>query len=364
MKKLLQFKTKSYSFLAFLMLLSFQGFSQDTFDIQDENLLLVDESILKNKTSVFNHVYQMKGRPKIVIGTDMKKLVRDKMKEEYQETSFQLIDENGDKELDLRGRIRARGNMRKQVSYYPPVKIDFKKSTLDSLGFLKLDKLKLVFPKDRGTISQRRLLKEFFLYELYASIDSTSIRVKLVDVFINHKGKEKFYFTGFFIEDEKEYARRNNAIIVERGRVRSAVLDRNSFLKMVFFQYMISNTDYSVIHKHNLEIVKLPQVEKIVAVPYDFDYSGFVGQDYALPNPKLPISDVNQRYFFPWYQISEAEYNHMIEYFRSLEDDIYALCESSDYMDSRTIKESKSYLLGFFKLLKKPKRLKSAFVKK
>ena len=55
-------------------------------------------------------------------------------------------------------------------------------------------------------------------------------------------------------------------------------MDRELFLKMEFFQYMIANTDWSLSNKHNLELVKVPARDKVIALPYDFDYSGFVGQ--------------------------------------------------------------------------------------
>ncbi len=324
----------------------------------------VSQNALNDKTSLFDFIYQMEGTPEIKMETNIKKLVLNKMRESYQETSFQLLDSSGVAVLNLGGRIRARGNMRKQVSYLPPVKVDFKKPDLDSLGFLKLDKLKFVFPKDRSAKSQKKLLKEFFLYELYAQLDTTSIRVKLVDLSILHKGKKKYQFTCFIIEDEDEYARRNNAIIVEQGRLIASACDRESFQKMVLFQYMIANTDYSVIHKHNLEMVKFPERARVVAVPYDFDYSGFVGHDYAMPHNTYPIENVHQRYLFPAYRISELEYDQMVEYFLSREKDLIAFCKSVEYMNAKSIKENEKYLASFFKMLRKPKRLKNELVKR
>ena len=366
MKNSINFKISSVflsvrliSFLL-LTLISSSSLSQTCENLDKDSK--ADSLFQQNKTSLFDYIYQMEGIPKIKIETNVNNLINKKIKEEYQETTFQLFNEERNEILDLQGRIRARGNIRKKVCYFPPVKIDFSKSTLDSLGFLKLDKLKFVFPADPKKYSQERLLKEFFLYELYAFLDSSSIRTKLVDITIIHNGKEKYHFTGFLIEDEEEYARRNKAIMVEKGKLRASVLDRQSFLKMVFFQYMIANTDYSVSNRHNLEMVKLPHIKKVVAVPYDFDYSGFVGQKYAMPYTYFPIESVHERYLFPSYRITEGEYNFMVQYFLSIEKEVYELCESATYMKSDVIKDNKAYLKSFFKLLRKPKRLKEDLV--
>ncbi len=329
-----------------------------------QSAVITDSLSNLTKTSLFDELYQMEGHPVIKIETNVKKLINKKLKEEYQAATFQLFDESGTQLLDQEGRIRARGNIRKKVSFFPPVKIDFEKSVLDSLGYLKLDKLKFVFPTDGKKRSQIRLYKEFFLYELYSFLDSNAIRVKLVDVSLIHNKKERHHFTGFLIEEESEYARRNNAIIVEKGKLRASALERESFLKMVFFQYMIANTDYSIGNKHNLEIVKFPKVKRVVAIPYDFDYSGFVDQDYALPYTYFPIESIHERYLFPSYRVTENEFNKMTAYFLSIENKIYDLCEKAAYMDSKTIKENKTYLANFFDLLRNPKRLKRNLVKK
>ena len=103
--------------------------------------------------------------------------------------------------------------------------------------------------------------------------------------------------------------------------------------------------------------------DKISIIPYDFDFSGFVGQDYAVPHPSIPIEDVHERYFFS-YEITEEEFDQMIQYFRSIESDVYRLCDEATYMKKRTRKLSKKYLKGFFDLLDNPKQLKKEIFKK
>jgi len=75
----------------------------------------------------------------------------------------------------------------------------------------------------------------------------------------------------FLVEDEKAYAHRKKARIIDKGKVNPSRLERLPFLKMLFFQYLIANTDWSLRNRHNLELVVLPEQEKVTVLPYDFD---------------------------------------------------------------------------------------------
>ena len=320
-----------------------------------------DENI---KRSLFDYIYTLDYTPQLKIDTDASRLIRKKSSEEYQDAAVQLLDQSDNELLSLPGRVRARGNMRKQVCRMPPVKLDFKKSMLDSLGFHKIDKLKLVLPcNSKSDYQQQKLYKEFFVYELYNLIDKNCLRTKLVDVTLGSEDGKNYTYTGFMIEDEKEYARRNNARILDKASITSSKCDRESFVKMEFFQYMISNTDWSLRNKHNLQLVKLPDMDRATVIAYDFDYSGFVGQEYAVPHTSLPIETVHDRYFFS-YPMSKKEFNQMVSYFLSIEDEVYQLCDNATYMESKTIKENKRYLEDFFDLMRRPKSLKNEMLRK
>ena len=315
-----------------------------------------------NASSIFDYINHLDGEAKVKIETNYKRLTQKSSKEEYQPARFQLMNDSDKVLLDISGRIRARGNTRKKVCGIPPVKFDAPKSALDSMGFLDIDKLKFVFPCRKTKSAQELLYKEYFLYDLYRFIDSNSIQAKLVDIHFTYKGKDKMHMKGFVIEDEEEYTRRTDAKVLEKGKMRASRLDRNSFVKMIFFQYMIANTDWSLANRHNLELVKFPHIDKVIALPYDFDYSGFVGQNYAVPHGSLPIEDVHQRYFFS-YKITEEEFDAVVKYYLSIESEVYRICEEATYMSKGSIKSNRNYLKDFFKLLQNPERLKSQVVK-
>ena len=316
--------------------------------------LLIDRA--EDKPSLFSALYDYEGRPKLKITTDYGHLKSKRLKEEYQEATFEWPE----KGLTLPSRVRSRGNVRKKVCRVPPVKFDFSKSSLDSAGFFPIDKLKMVWPCKERDLDQEKLYKEFFLYGLFNILEPNGLRAKLVDVTVYKHDKPEIdeEFTALVVEDEDEYSRRNNARVIETGKIMPTILDRESFLKMLFFQYMISNTDFSISTKHNIEMVKLADQPKIIALPYDFDYAGFVGQSYAVPHESLPIRSVHDRYFFK-YPVTEAEADFAINFFTEKKEEILTYCRNATYMNPDAIEDNIKYLMEFFdELEQKPDKIK------
>ncbi len=322
----------------------------------------LDKANKKEKRSLFDAIYNMNDdgkNPKLNITTNFKNLIKNKLKEVEQESTFELLTSRDSSLLIMKPLVRARGNMRKQVCYFPPVKFNFIKKDLSDYGLKSADKLKLVFPCREGDTHQEKLYQEYFLYTLFQIIDSNSVRAKLVDIkIVNDKQEISNNFTGLIVEDEDSYALRNNARIVESKAVlNSTVLERKPFLIMYFFQYMIANTDWSVGNRHNVLIAKLPANAKVVAMPYDYDYAGFVDQSYAVPAESLPIKSVTQRYFMP-YVITDEEFDFAVKYYQDMKQNILDKCDSASYLKPETIESNKRFLLEFFKELEKPDKLR------
>ena len=190
-------------------------------------------------------------------------------------------------------------------------------------------------------------------YELYTSIDSNCLRTKLVNIILEDSDNSKQYeMLGFAIEDEESYQNKRQASFVETPKLKASALHRACFFKMLFFQYMIANTDWSVKNQHNLKFVQLSEEQKPTAMPYDFDYSGFVGYEYSSPHPIIPIESVHERFFFPQYKSDTLSIQKTRTYFLSIENDIYSICDQAHYMKPEWITESKAYLTSFFEQLK------------
>ena len=306
--------------------------------------------------SIFQSIQNLSDSiPTIRIASNWKKLVKDKLKEEYQEAQFSFTNADGE-EIALKAKIRARGNIRKKVCYYPPVKIKFKKKHLAAMGFDTLNKLKFVIQCRRGNTGEGYLFKERFIYDLHEQIGPISYRTKLVKIELLEEGKDHEPLFGFLIEEEEEFGKRLSADVLEVGRIRSKLIDRNAYLKMVFFQYLILNTDWSVRNKHNIEFVWVKDSGKFVPVPYDFDYCGLVGTDYAVPSEALGISSVKEA-LFRGKDITEKEALATAKFFLAQKDQLYQRLEEYPYFDKREKTSFKMRMDDFFELLANKKRI-------
>ncbi len=325
---------------------------------QDGDRRRLDVAGQSGTKTLFDHLYDSDDIPTIDITTNVKRLINKSSKEEY-EPSVSTIT-YGENSFQLPTRVRARGNVRKEVCSNPPLKLDFKAGQLDSMGYDKgSDKLKLVIPCDGRSLAQTKLYDEYFLYGLYQIIEPRGIRAKLAKVILRDENEVKKDVVGFLVEDEEQYSIEHDAKVIEKGIITEFAINRECFLKMCFFQYMISNTDWSISSKHNVELVKLPDEKQVIALPYDFDYSGFVGQNYAVPHGSLPIKTVYERHFMAK-MISDKEITETAAYFLELEAEFHDYIDAAPFWDDKRKKRHHQHIDGFYKLLKKPKSLKRA----
>lgn len=310
--------------------------------------------------SLFEFFHQQEDSlPLLRLDTEWGLLVRNKMKEEYQAATLSFRQDDGSMaKLDVK--IRARGNVRKEVCFYPPIKIKAKKKQLSALGFNSQNELKLVFPCKNGSRYEECMLREALSYRFYEAIHPIHVQTKIVRLEGWQEDTQRHTFYALLVEDEENLAARLDAKVVRQGVLRSSALERDSYLKMCFFQYMIANVDWSVANKHNLEVLAVPGFDRMIIVPYDFDYAGFIGSHYAVPAPSLPIKDVNQRYFLG-YDVTEEEALSTARFFLSRKEEILSMCASFELMEEKERVSMQRYLSKFFDLLEDEKKVIRTF---
>lgn len=311
--------------------------------------------------SLFDFFYRQQGAPPVVkLETDWGQLIKEKLKEEYQPgiLSFQGPDGNA---VELEVSARARGNTRKEVCLFPPLRIKPAKKQISKLGLSPDSKLKLTLPCQNGKSNAECLLKEALAYQLYEAVSPIHHRTKLIELQGWQNGKEKYSFYALLVEEEEEFAGRVNAERVKQERINTIDLERDAYVKMCFFQYMIANTDWSAPNGHNLEILKLPGSDKLAAIPYDFDYAGFVDTDYAIPRSTLPIDNVSQRYFLGKY-VTEEEALECAGYYRSKKEQLLQICRGFGLLREKSLESAQEFLSGFFDMLEDEEAVRQAFV--
>ncbi len=317
--------------------------------------LLSSEDYKTQKTSLFDYIADVIGEDvKIRIKTEFDTLLANKQDEEYYDAEYTLFD-SGEELHTIETRIRTRGNMRKKLCELPPLKLDFNKTTLKKMGFSYFDKIKLVLQCLDGNENAFYTQKEHLIYQLYRAIDTLGYRCKLAEIEIVTPGDSIYKFQGFVLEDENQLAERANGEIVEKGIIRAEGLDRNSYLIVAFFQFMIGNNDWSISGRHNIKTIKLPFKDRLVAVPYDFDYSGIVNQRYSTPEDQFPRMDLSMRKL-RLQSIGKEESDWIISFYNEKKSQLIEICEMATYLQPEERKSFQKSIEDFYKIINSRKQ--------
>jgi hypothetical protein len=178
---------------------------------------------------------------------DMKAVLNDRGEDpQYHAATLQYkVDLNV---INIPIKIKTRGHFRKISSNckYPPILLNFKKSSiLKGDVFEDQNKLKLVTPCQ----GEKYVVNEYLVYKLYNLITPRSFKVRLVKIIFQDtvKDKSSIPYYGILMEEEKQMAKRNQSNSFEKIGLRPEGTQKEDFLKMAVFNYMIGNTDWSVL---------------------------------------------------------------------------------------------------------------------
>lgn len=312
--------------------------------------------------SLFTALYALPDSvPVLRLDTDWPKLIRTKMDMEYQLATLAWTGPDG-REWSAAVQIKTRGNMRKQVCFYPPLKIKIPKKQLQAWGINpEFNELKVALQCQSGVREAEWLLKEWFIYQLYQDIGPASLRARWLKMDVRQEGKEKIVLYALLLEDEEEMAARLGARLAKQGQMNPSVLEREYYVRLCFFQYLIANTDWYVHNRHNLEFIQAPRFPGIIAIPYDFDYSGLVHTKYAVPHESLPIKSVGERHF-QGFQVTEAEAKQAARFFLERKQMILQQFQQLQGLEPYSRKALLRMADEFFDELADEKKLKRTFV--
>lgn len=260
--------------------------------------------------------------------------------------------------------VGPRGKFRRGFCRIPPIMIQFRsnkpESRLNNLG-----KLKMVIACGLKADDEELLLKEYLVYKIYNLLEEKSFQVRLLRTTYEDSRNRVKAFTqySFLIEDDGDMARRNNCKKKEHGQVLTEGTNRALMTKVAIFQYMISNTDWSVPNNHNVKLIFDRNEENTIpyAVPYDFDYCGLVDAAYAVPHEIIGTSDVKERVYrgFPR---NMDEIQLTLDVFRTKKQAIFALVSGFERLSAKARKTMTSYLEDFFKVIENKNAVKNIFI--
>ncbi|HBE39642.1 MAG TPA: hypothetical protein DDW27_00240 [Bacteroidales bacterium] len=252
-------------------------------------------------------------------------------------------------------KVRPRGISRLAICDFPPLMLNFKKKDTVGMEFSRIDKLKMVTHCSAG--GEDYLLREFLVYKMYNVLTEYSFRVRLVRVnYINTiKASKPVREFAFLIEPVESLGRRTHSEEIETAHVTQMHIKRQLMDRMAIFNYMIGNTDWSVPIRHNTLTMCQGQyggLESGIIIPYDFDYSGLVNTNYAIPFEGLGLESVRERKYLGVCR-TEDQYIEALAEFREKKEDLYRVITEFPYLKERSKKEMINYLEGFYRTFDK-----------
>ena len=257
--------------------------------------------------------------------------------------------------------IRTRGKYRQQwdVCPFAPLRLNFRKKEVENTVFASADKIKLVSHCRSGRGSyQQTVLREYLAYRILNIMTDNSYRVRLlriqyVDTEDGDTDPDNF---GFLIEHRDQLADRIGLATSDLGFTRVADLESANTNLGSLFQLLIGNTDFSPTAGtkgesccHNYTLFG-QETGKILAIPYDFDMSGWVNATYATPNPELRIRNVRQR-LYRGRCANNAQIAASVRAFQDKRAAIYRLVTESEHLATSVKKQLTRYLNAFFNII-------------
>ncbi|HET6628295.1 MAG TPA: hypothetical protein VFG91_00810 [Woeseiaceae bacterium] len=284
-------------------------------------------------------------------------LMRERSETEQLEGTLTYADPSGiEHVLDVKLRTRGIYRRQKDTCEFAPIRVNFRKNHVAGTVFAGQDKLKLVTHCENGSDAyEQYVLKEYLAYKIFNAMTDDSFRARLMHVTYVDSDRDGDSRTryAFFIEDNDRLAERIGAGKVEVRQANFAKLEKNQAGLVAVFEYLIGNTDFSMIRPdqgkdccHNIELFSREPGVYIV-IPYDFDFSGIVDAGYAEPHPSLSIRSVVRRQYR-----GVCAHNDVIAetvaQFRRRQASISELPSAIDGMDDRVRREAEDYIGEFY----------------
>lgn len=301
------------------------------------------------------NIFENESPLNITLKYDITSFMRNKQKGEYHDAELQIhYDDN--QTINKNIRLKARGNFRRDNCIFPPIHLNFKTDPIESSELM--GKIKLVTHCKSVKGYEDYILKEYLAYKLYGVISEYSFRVRLLNISYIDTGKrkKKYESLGFLIEPLEILSKRKEAIIVDPTVIRRDNVIEELADQVALFQYMIANTDWRIKGGHNIKYIKLLNLytTKVVPVPYDFDFSGFVGTSYSFPQTWTSIQSVKEREYLGYCRKTDEAYLKNIKKFNDKSEEIFETIDSCLLLDDKEKERLSSFIQDFYHKLSKP----------
>jgi len=267
----------------------------------------------------------------------------------------------GEDRIDVQLRTRGHSRRMSATCTFAPIRLVFTGKTAGTV-FAGHKALKLGTHCRDVESYEQYVYREYAVYKIFNRITPRSFRARLAAATYVDVASQKPLTSraGLFIEDDDDVAKRLDGQITELEGMTFAHVDAEAMALVGLFEYMIGNTDMSLLKLHNIKVVRAAS-GTAYPIPYDFDYSGVVNARYAVPSKPLGLGTVRERlYRGPC--LTQEKLTPLLTRLTALHDDMLAVYDHVPSLDPGYSKDARGYLEQFFKTIQKPADAKRAFI--
>ena len=133
-------------------------------------------------------------------------------------------------------------------------------------------------------------------------------------------------------------------------------LDKESIARLIFFENMIINADWSVPIVHNIKIISLSPFYPPIPIPYDFDWAGIIDIPYSThlytaEDGQTPI------WRFKGACLDRQTQKHTIDLFNDKREAIYSLYKNFELLDKSQLERILKSYDNFYNMINSPVKL-------
>ena len=195
----------------------------------------------------------------------------------YHKALFMLETADG-RMQKISAEVKLRGQFRTDTAYctLPQLKLKLDKALM---GIKSFD---LVLPCQDNPEYTQYLVLENLIYQFYQRFCEFSFQCKMVKLQIQNTGKSggSIQVYAMLKETENTLEQRCQAKELETLPIDSSRIDPLVYHKMLIFQQLIGNDDWSLRFLHNIKILE-NENGSLFPLPYDFDFAEMISTPYA-----------------------------------------------------------------------------------
>lgn len=268
--------------------------------------------------------------------------------------------------------VRTGGRSRRRVCDFLPLRLEFDAAGSDSTAgrdsVFSGHKLVYLTAQCKDTPrSSADIVEEYLAYRILNTITERSYRVRLLQLTYVDTRQDDARTThyAFATESQHALAERLGGEVLETSALPKKRLNEEHAAMIYIFQYLIGNTDWSLVAStgdetccHNGQLIGVGA--EIFYVPFDFDLAGLVNPPYARPDRSLRIKKVTDRLYRGYCGPADALAG-ALAHIADRREAIINLYRSAETLSPRLRNRGIDFLDRFFVEAQEPEKLLAKF---